>query len=187
MRHLPLWAAVAFAGIGFAAPFANAAPIVLDTWYTFSFQGVGSPLDACSAPCAPGTNPPDGNPTLAAPGAPWTITTLGSNTLRVLDGFLSVDEFNIHDFAADLGNTSVPTPGSGCGDDITCAFNNPAFSHTDYLLAAGSHSFTGTHILGPNPGAGFFEVIPAAAPVPDPTSLTLLGGRGVVECLSRSA
>ena len=112
---------------------------------------------------------------MAAPAAPWTITTVGATILRVLDGFVSGDQFNIHDFATDLGNTSVPTSGNGCGTSISCAFNNSAFSHRDYLLDPGSHSFTGTHILGPNPGAGFFEVISAAAAVPEPTSLMLLG------------
>jgi hypothetical protein len=175
MRRTLLWAVVAFAGIGFVAPLANSAPILLDTWYTFSFQGLGSPLAACTAPCAPGTNPPDGNPSVAAPAAPWTITTVGSNILRVLDGFVSSDQFNIHDFAADLGNTSVPIGGHGCGTSISCAFNDPAFSHRDYLLDPGSHSFTGTHTLGPTPGTGFFEVISAAAAVPEPASLALLG------------
>lgn len=112
---------------------------------------------------------------MAAPDAPWTITTVGSTTLRLLDGFLSIDQFNIHDFATDLGNTSVPIPGSGCGDSISCAFNNLAFSRRDYLLGQGSHSLTGTHILGANPGAGFFEVISAAMAVPEPASLALLG------------
>src|SRR5437868_5985580 len=97
MRRTLLWAVVAFAGIGFVAPFANSAPILLDTWYTFSFQGVGSALAVCTAPCAPGTNPPDGNPSVAAPATPWTITTVGSTILRLLDGFVSGDQFNILD------------------------------------------------------------------------------------------
>jgi PEP-CTERM motif len=175
MRRILLWAVVTLASIGLGPPSANSAPIVTDTWYTFSFQGVGSPLTACIPPCTLGTNAPDGHPIVAAPDAPWTIATAGSATLRVLDGFLSVDQFDIRDFATNLGNTSVPIPGSGCGDSISCAFNNPAFSRRDYLLAPGSHSLTGTHILGPNPGAGFFEVISAVAAVPEPTSLALLG------------
>ena len=174
MRRTFLWAVVTLAGMGFVAPFAKSAPILLDTWYTFSFQGLGSPLAACIAPCTPGTNPPDGNPSVAAPAAPWTITTVGSSILRVLDGFVSGDQFNIHDFATDLGDTSAPIGGHGCGTSISCAFNDLAFSHRDYPLNPGSHSLTGTHILDPNPGAGFFEVISAAA-VPEPTSLTLLG------------
>jgi hypothetical protein len=174
MRRTLLWAIVAFAAIGFVAPFANSAPIVLDTWYTFSFQGLGSPLAACTSPCTPGTNSPDGNPSVAAPAAPWTITTVGSNILRVVDGFVSGDQFNIHDFAADLGDTSAPIGGHGCGTSITCAVNDLAFSHRDYLLGPGVHSLTGAQILGPNPGAGFFEVISAAA-VPEPASLMLIG------------
>lgn len=173
MRRMLFWAAVAFVGIGLPTPFAGASPIDIDTWYTFSFAGVGSPLAACIAPsCLPGFNSPDLNPSLPAPNAPWTITTTEPTTLTVLDGFLPGDQFDIHDFAIDLGPTSTPGTGGPCGGSISCAFNHSAFSERDYPLDPGSHSITGTHILGAEPGAGFFEVTPA---VPEPASLALLG------------
>ena len=163
---------------GFAAPSANATPIALDTFYTFGFGAVGSPLTSGTG-FVLGTNPLDGDPSLLAPDAPWTITTVGTTILRVLDGFLSVDQFDMFDGITNLGNTSAPTPGSDCGSDITCAFNNLAFSRRDYALLAGAHSFTGTHIAG-IAGAGFFEV----EQVPEPASLALLGsallGFGVI-------
>jgi hypothetical protein len=93
----------------------------------------------------------------------------------VLDGFVSGDQFDINDFAAELGDASAPVTGHGCGTSISCAFNDTAFSHRDYLLDPGLHSLTGTHSLGPNPGAGFFEVVSAAAAIPEPSSLLLLG------------
>jgi hypothetical protein len=167
-----LLTAVAFAGIGIVAPSTHAAPIETNTWYTFCFEGIGSPLTAIDG-CALGANPPDANPVLDAPDPPWTITTAGSAILSVLDGFLSGDQFDIHDFVEDLGNTSTPTANSDCSSDITCAFNNPAFSRRDYPLLAGGHSFTGTQIAGV-PGAGFLEVI-QVTPATEPASLALIG------------
>jgi len=169
MRNL-CFATLVFVGVSLAAPFTRADPIAPNTWYTFCFDGVGSPLTGIDG-CARGSNPPDGNPVLGAPDPPWTITVTRSATLHVLDGFDSGDQFDIHDFADDLGNTSTPIADFGCSSDITCALNNPAFSHGDYLLTAGDHSFTGTQVAGV-PGGGFLEVTLAT---PEPASLLLLG------------
>jgi hypothetical protein len=147
MHRMLFWAAVAFASIGLPTPFANAGTIVLDTWYTFSFAGVGSSLATCNGTtCHVGFNSPDLNPIAPAPtpDAPWTITTTEATILTVLDGFLPGDQFDIHDFAIDLGPTSPPGSGHhACGGSITCAFNDPDFSHMDYLLDPGLHSITG--------------------------------------------
>jgi hypothetical protein len=169
----PSWfTAIAIAVTAFAACSASADPIAPDTWYTFSFGDVGSPLTALGANPL-GTNPDDLNPVVAAPNAPWTITTSGLAGLRVVDGQASIDQFEMFDSGsalnpAVLGITSAPTVGSQCGTDITCALNNPAFSRGTFLLATGVHSLSGTHVGGPSgaPGIGYFEVVPSAAPPP---------------------
>lgn len=101
----------------------------------------------------------------------WTITTTGSARLVVQDLFLSLDQFNILDNLVSLGDTSANVAGSFCGTDITACEANAAFSHGDFALAAGAHSFTGTEIAAASvAGAAVFEVVPA----PEPTSLALL-------------
>src|SRR5947208_2523678 len=151
LRRL-ICAAAAFAGIGFVGQYtASAAPILPNVWYEFHFEGVGGPLTACTAcTCTPSFNPPDGNPVVFAPDSPCSITTAGSADLFVQDLFLSVDQFDIHDFATDLGNTSFPGEVSPhfCGADISVCIADPFFSRRDYTLLAGAHSFTGTHDIG---------------------------------------
>ena len=156
-----------------ATPLAAANAIALDQWYTFTFGGVGSGFANGSSAVELGTDPAS----LAAPDPAWTFTLpSGGGALTVLDGFLSGDQFTVTDLGASLGNTSAPTFGSNCGNDITACRADPAFSQGVFPLAAGAHAINGTAIASPfGGGSAFFEVVPSAAPVPEPASLALLG------------
>jgi hypothetical protein len=170
-----LSATLALAVIGLAPFTAGASPILPNVWYEFSWDAGVTPLAACTAACILATNPPDGNPIVNAPDPAWTITLAGSGDLIVQDLFLSVDRFDFHDGATDLGNTSLNVSGSDCGASIIACMGNAAFSHGDFALAAGAHSFTGTQINAGSPGgAAVFEVRQVAA-TPEPASLALLG------------
>jgi hypothetical protein len=163
------------AGLAMFAPAANAGAIVAGTWYTFGFDGATSAISGSCVGCQLGTNAPGGAPSLTAPGDPWTIvTTDPGQTLIVLDGFLSTDQFDMFDNSIAIGSTSLPTPGADCYTDIACALGDSAFSTATYALAVGSHSFSGTQILG-DAGAAFFMVTAPAAATPEPASLVLLG------------
>lgn len=170
MRISSLWAVFAVAAVGLVPLAARATPISPNIWYEFSWTGPGSSLNACTS-CTPATNAPDGHPIVAAGDPAWTITTTGSARLVVQDLFLSLDQFNLLDNLVSLGNTSANVSGSDCGSDITACEANAAFSHGNFALAAGAHSFTGTEIAATSiAGAAVFEVVPT----PEPTSLALL-------------
>ena len=153
-------------------PSAVANAIALNQWYTFTFGGVGSGFANGSGGML-GTDPAS----LAAPDPAWTFTLpSGGGTLTVLDGFLSGDQFNVTDLGASLGTTSAPTFGGFCDSDIAACSGDPAFSQGVFPLAAGAHAINGTAVASPfGGGSAFFEVVPSAAPVPEPASLALLG------------
>jgi hypothetical protein len=148
-------------------------PIALDQWYTFTFGGVGSSFANGSGAGALGVNPTS----LSAPDPAWTFTLpSGGGTLRLVDGFLSGDQFNVTDSGTSLGNTSAPSLGGYCGNDITACLNDPTVSQGSFTLAAGAHAINGTAIASPfDGGVGFFEVVSSTTPVPEPVSLALLG------------
>jgi hypothetical protein len=166
-RSLGLALGVACAALYGSMQVANAVPVSLDTWYTFGFSGVGTPLIS-GVGFGLGTNPDS----VAVGDAPWTITLTGPATLTVLDLFQSVDQFEIFNNLVLLGQTSVPVPGGLCGSDITCALGDLDYSRGVFLLGAGDHSITGAQLAG-IPGAGVFQITPTA--VPEPASLGLLG------------
>jgi hypothetical protein len=159
---------LACAAVGITTQQAKAVAVGLDTWYEFGFDGPGLSLTS-GAGTVLATNPPDGNPVVQVGDPPWTITLPSAGRLIVQDLFLSVDQFEILDFGAVIGMTSVPTPGSDCDSDISCAVFNPAFSRGVFSLAAGDHSFTGAQLAGIE-GAAVFQIT-----VPEPASLGLLG------------
>jgi hypothetical protein len=150
---------------------ANASTVSVGQWYTFGFGGVGSALSS-GATFVIGTNPSS----IAAPDPSWDFTLASDGTLLVLDGFASVDQFQISDLGSIIGSTSAPVPGSSCGSDITCALNDPNFSRATFSLGAGSHSITGTALQsGLGAGAGFFFISAAAVPEPSTWAMMLLG------------
>jgi PEP-CTERM motif len=173
----PLLAVLTLAGIGLVPVRADASAIHLNTWYEFEFGGVGSPLGACTSACVPATNAPDGHPIVLAPGPAWTLTTTQATKLVVVDLFQSVDQFEIFDHLAPIGDTTVPTPGGNCGSNITCALGNFDYSRGDFFLSPGLNSLTGTHIAG-IPGAAVFEVT-TGIPEPSTWAMMLIGFAGL--------
>ena len=155
----------------YASPSGTDAPIALNQWYTLGFGGnVGSSFGS-GAGFTLGTDPAS----IAAPAPTWTFTLPKGGTLTVVDGFLSGDQFNVTDFGSSLGDTSVPTPGASCGNNITACLQNPAMSKAVFALGAGTYAIDGT-LIASSPvlgGAAFFEV--TARTIPEPGTLGLLG------------
>jgi len=145
---------------------AFAVPILVGQWYEFGFLGRGGDALISGAGTVPGLlSTQVGDP-------PWTFTCASACVLTVTDGFQAVDQFELLDFGALVGDTSAPSgdPAHNCGNDELGCLADPQMSHGAFVLAAGDHSITGTHLIG-LPGAGFFIV----SAVPEPASLALLG------------
>ena len=169
LRNLALIAVLA--GSAGSVPPARASTVSVGQWYTFGFGGAGSSLSSGSGFIL-GTNPSS----IAAPDPNWEFTLASGGTLLVLDGFESVDQFQISDLGSIIGTTSSPVSGSSCGSDITCALNDPNFSRATFALGAGSHSITGTALQSPLlGGAGFFFISAAAVPEPSTWAMMLVG------------
>jgi hypothetical protein len=93
----------------------------------------------------------------------------------VTDAFTSGDQFEILDFGAPIGLTSLPVGGVDCGDDPVPCLANAAISHGVFVLAAGNHSLTIVPVLSPSgEGSAYFRV--DARRIPEPATLLLLAG-----------
>src|SRR5690606_33077346 len=119
---------------------AKAAAVDVGVWYEFGFGGPGSSLGDCSGctPTVPGS--------IDAGDGPWTFTPTNPGTLTVLDLFQSVDQFELFNFGAFLGQTSVPTSGSDVGGNIAAALANLDFSRGIFNLLPGNYSITGAQL-----------------------------------------
>jgi hypothetical protein len=151
-------------GLLLVAGAASANPIDFDQWYTFGFQNVGDPLISGSGFVL-------GDRSVAAPDPAWTFTCPASHCkIRVTDGFLAVDQFELFDFGVSLGLTSVPSGDSShsCGTDELGCLADDQMSHGFFTVGAGDHSITGLHQAG-IPGAGFLIV-----KVPEPATVLLI-------------
>jgi hypothetical protein len=152
-----------------------AGPITLGDWHQFSFTTAGSPAAGCD-PADPAGGfciPSSGTPALALDTPPWTFTApVVGVILTVTDSFLSGDRFEVFDFGASLGLTSLPQAGFDCGDDPVPCLATPGISSGKFLLPAGVHSITIVPILSPDGGGSGFLL---AQTVPEPGSITLLG------------
>jgi len=168
-------AAVALAGVGFAASQANATAISINTWYEFGFGAAsGSPLTS-GAGTVLAVNPPDGNPVVQVGSPAWTITSTTPLKLYVQDMFQAIDQFSMSNNAVSLGLTSADAnnPGINCSTDITACIASLGNSRGTFILPAGADSISGTRLCTTNcvGGAAVFELTPA----PEPSSLAVLG------------
>jgi hypothetical protein len=162
-RRLLLLGAVAV--LATATP-AMAGPITIDSgWYGFCFGGILSPA---TEGCQNEASDTEGNA--------FTFNATGDVVLKVTDAFQHGDTFFVFDFGSFLFATPlVAVNPSADVTDPDLAFADPTYSHGSAILGAGAHSiqiFTGNSPFGG--GGAYMEV--ETAPVPEPTSLALLGG-----------
>jgi hypothetical protein len=142
-------------------------------WYTFFVGEAGtSNAFAVGASNAFGDNPGD---------PPWTYTAAGDTIVKITDSFTVGDIFRLYDFGNFVGDTStIVNDGTGTNNaSPDLDFLDPLLSHGSFILPGGAHSLTIEIIqnaLPPNNEAiGYFRVDPVSTPVPEPTSLLLLG------------
>lgn len=178
MRILVL-AAVA-AGVLAYGGSAKAGNISEGQWYDFSFGTAPAALGAGSGTL---TDPSS----VGAPTPPWIISLAAPAYLTILDLGIAGDMFQFTS-GANTYDTSTVSASSGdnsCGSDIACVLADPNYSRGQFLLPAGSYSFTGTVTQNTTaaPGGGSlagFEV----TDVPEPASFALisagLAGLGVM-------
>jgi len=123
------------------------------TWFRFQFSGIGSF----------GTSGPGGATYSGAPNPPWTFDCPDSELicwLKVTDGFLLGDEFEIFDFGSSVGTTSavVTDEGTDCLDDPDACLAG-GWSSAMIDLGPGAHSITIQSTDSPFGGGGaFFKV-----------------------------
>jgi hypothetical protein len=151
-------------------------PIALGGFQEFGFTTAGTPATGCEPadPGGPFCIPSSGTPTTFLGAPPWTfVAPTGGAILTVTDAFVVGDRFQIFDFGASIGLTSVPFGTADCGSDPVVCLSTPGISNGTFILAAGNHSLTITPTLVTSAGgAGYLR---ADAAVPEPVSLTLFG------------
>ena len=154
---------------------AAAGPITAGQFYEFAFTDAGIGATGCDPadPAGPFCIASSGTPTVEADAPPWTfVAPAGGSTFTVIDAFAAGDQFEILDFGAVIGMTSLPG-GGNCGDDPVVCLADAAMSQGTFALAAGAHSLTIVPLQSPTGGgAGYFAI--DAVAVPEPTSWALL-------------
>jgi len=144
-----------------------AGPVPTDgTWFEWSFFEF--PFSAFGCPpadpfaCFPST----GTPTVFADIPPYTFSCLASGcTLTVTDAFNQGDQFDVFDFGAPIGSTSVVAlTNAPCAPNFTdpedCLLDAGSSSGV-FALAAGAHSisFLPTVVALTPGGAAYFKVV----------------------------
>ena len=139
---------------------------------------------------------------IAATDPPWTIDTVGTTNLIVLDGGHQGDVFSVFDNNVLLGSTSATSidanhscanDSTGQGTDPAACWNDLLMSRGTFALSPGSHSITLTwdqQVPGGDSSLQWFELGAAASgpspyAVPEPTSMFLLGAGLIVLGLMR--
>src|SRR5215813_8239350 len=99
---------------------ASAGVISTGVFYEFAFATAGTPATGCDPadPAGPFCLDSSGTPTTFLDAPPWTFNAPSAGILlTVVDAFASGDRFQLFDFGASIGLTSVPAVGANCGDD----------------------------------------------------------------------
>ena len=163
---------------------AHAGPIAFNTWYEFGFTDAGiaatgcDPADAAGPFCIASS----GTPTTFLDAPPWTFLAMAGTTLTVVDAFTVGDRFEVFDFGAPVGTTSLPIGTGDCGDDPVPCLADPSVSHGIFGLAAGPHSISIVPLSSlDGGGSGYLQV--AAVGVPEPGSIVLLSESLIVLAL----
>ena len=86
--------------------------------------------------------------------------------LTVTDAFTSGDRFELFDFGASIGLTSLPSAAAvvDCGDDPEVCLVTPGISTATFALANVAHSITLVPMLSAGGGAGYLRATVAAVP-----------------------
>jgi hypothetical protein len=161
-----------------AAMPALAGAIPLDTYLQFSFSEAGTTATGCDPadPAGAFCIPSNGTPSTFLDAPAWTFSAGAAGaTLTVIDSFLSGDRFEVFDFGASLGLTSLSGGSSDCGDDPVACLADINMSRLIVSLGAGLHSLTIIPTLVPEfGGSGYLHVdgTPDTS-VPEPSSLLL--------------
>ena len=165
-------------------------PLLLALSSSLSYGGLNG------NPATPGDDPPyivnsgwaeftwfNGPGTLNQEG-PFTFNSAFPTLLKVTDGYLDGDRFEVLDFGLSIGLTSVPTDdGSTANNNYDFAYGNPLWSSGAFPMAPGPHSISIRNIqipVGYPEGAGALRV----DLIPEPSALALLG-LGVVALIRR--
>jgi hypothetical protein len=152
---------------------AFAGPITTDQWYGFAWF---DPMPSATS----GYLVPSADASVLDPGAsPWTISLASPAYFVVVDGFESVDQFEVFDGGLSLGLTSSPTAHAyGCsgGNGPEHCLADIQYSRGSFLLGAGDHTINITTVTGFSPGGGWFQV---DSGVPEPSTLGLVGLAGL--------
>jgi hypothetical protein len=152
-------------------------PVVFGEWYEFSFTDTASLAAGCAPadPAGLACVPSGGTPTTFAGPPSWTFASpSGGAVLVVTDAFNIGDQFAVFDTGGFIGGTSPVAIGGDCGSDpLACV---GVASTGSFFLGAGNHAIDVVPVVSvANVGAAYFTVVPAAAPVPEPGTLLLLG------------
>ena len=171
MRKISVTVVACLALLGVAQT-SKAVPVLAGVWYEFSFGEEGSLAAACTT-CEPSS----GTPTTYAGDPAWTYTAppLGA-FLLVTDAFRIGDAFLVFDFGTGLGATNAWTGtfGDSCGNDpVPCL---GVASSGAFFLPQGPHSLDFVAGLSPfGGGAAYFNIAEVETPIPEPTTVALLG------------
>ena len=169
------------AALTLSASPALADPVNSGQWYEFIFGNAVSFANGCAGGCVPSS----GGNAIDAPASPWTFTSAAPFEITVTDAFNRVNLFSLFNFGTLVGSTSAPSNTGSCGSDPAVCSVDPLTSHATFALAAGAYSFEISNDLGPS-GAGYFRIDPAAAVVPEPSTVALLaGGLGALAVAAR--
>jgi hypothetical protein len=166
---------------------AAAGSIPAEVWLEFGFTDVGVDATGCDPddPLGPFCIPSSGTPTAFLDAPPWTFS--GGALLTVVDAFEAGDQFEVFDFGASLGATSLPVGSADCGDDPVPCVADPNVSHGVFVLPGGAHAVTIKPLLAPSGGGSGYLILQAEVPEPPPWLALFAGLVALIAARYRAA